>query len=301
MIVQLHRTATAFLGRAGIWLGRSEVENSLILGLATRRADREHRGDVKVPEPPWLFATVHEHQDGPPSAAAMMTPGYPMLLAGDQEFPNACSALVPWLVLNRWKLPGILGHEDLARRFADHWCQETGQLPSLVRRERIHEARQGEILVPAGIRGHLRRAAADAAAGDQEGDREVIARWMHQFHHEAVPEDPLPDVEHLVERHLREGSIFLWDIGRPVSMVVHARSTRSTASISGVFTPPQERGNGYASACVATLCERLLRKGFASCVLYADLANPTSNQIYRRIGFSPVCAVRHISFASEQT
>ncbi|MBN1858404.1 GNAT family N-acetyltransferase, partial [Candidatus Bipolaricaulota bacterium] len=132
--------------------------------------------------------------------------------------------------------------------------------------------------------------------GKKEADRAVIIRWMRQFHDEAVPEDPLPDFERLATRHLREGSIFFWDNGKPVSMVVHVRSAQSTASISRVFTPPQARGNGYASACVTALCEHLLSQEFTRCVLYTDLANPTSNRIYRQIGFSPVCDVRHFAF-----
>jgi len=39
---------------------------------------------------------------------------------------------------------------------------------------------------------------------------------------------------------------------------------------------------------VAALSELLLGRGFEFCVLYTDLANPTSNAIYARIGYRPV-------------
>ncbi len=59
--------------------------------------------------------------------------------------------------------------------------------------------------------------------------------------------------------------------------------------ISGVYTPPEWRGHGYASACVAHLSQRMLDDGRSFCFLFADLDNPTSNDIYQQIGYRPVC------------
>jgi len=49
------------------------------------------------------------------------------------------------------------------------------------------------------------------------------------------------------------------------------------------------RGRGYATSCVAALTTRLLDSGKTFCCLYTDLSNPTSNSIYQRIGYRPVC------------
>ena len=68
-------------------------------------------------------------------------------------------------------------------------------------------------------------------------------------------------------------------VGRePVSRVVR---------LSGVYTPPEMRKHGYAAACVHALSMQLNRAGYR-CVLYADLGNPTSNSIYRRLGYRVV-------------
>jgi uncharacterized protein len=56
-----------------------------------------------------------------------------------------------------------------------------------------------------------------------------------------------------------------------------------------VYTPPRHRGKGYATSLVAELTGRLLAAGHRRCMLVTDLANPTSNGIYRRIGYLPVC------------
>jgi predicted GNAT family acetyltransferase len=59
-------------------------------------------------------------------------------------------------------------------------------------------------------------------------------------------------------------------------------------AISLVYTPPDLRQRGYATACVASLSQMLLDEGWQFCTLFTDLANPTSNSIYRKIGYKPV-------------
>jgi predicted GNAT family acetyltransferase len=57
--------------------------------------------------------------------------------------------------------------------------------------------------------------------------------------------------------------------------------------ISGVWTPRELRGHGYASAVVAALSIDRQDAGEA-CMLYTDLANPTFNAIYRALGYRRV-------------
>jgi len=65
-----------------------------------------------------------------------------------------------------------------------------------------------------------------------------------------------------------------------------------------VYTPPELRGRGYASALVAELSQRMLDSGMSFCVLYTDLGNSTSNAIYQRIGYNAICDVRDIDIVS---
>ena len=58
--------------------------------------------------------------------------------------------------------------------------------------------------------------------------------------------------------------------------------------VNAVYTPVELRGQGYASATVAALSQLLLDRGYRFCCLYTDLSNPTSNAIYKRIGYDPV-------------
>jgi predicted GNAT family acetyltransferase len=63
-----------------------------------------------------------------------------------------------------------------------------------------------------------------------------------------------------------------------------------------VYTPPELRGRGYASALVAALSEQMVERGRRFCFLYTDLANPTANAIYVRIGYEQVAESAEIVF-----
>ena len=66
--------------------------------------------------------------------------------------------------------------------------------------------------------------------------------------------------------------------------------------VQHVYTPATLRGAGYATACVEHMSRGLTNSGLR-CVLYTDLANPTSNGIYRRIGYEAVAEILGYQFA----
>jgi uncharacterized protein len=72
-------------------------------------------------------------------------------------------------------------------------------------------------------------------------------------------------------------------------MASFSGATPNGIRISPVYTPPEHRRKGYAISCVATLSQMLLDKGNKYCFLFTDLANPTSNSIYQKIGYQPIC------------
>jgi predicted GNAT family acetyltransferase len=72
-------------------------------------------------------------------------------------------------------------------------------------------------------------------------------------------------------------------------MAGYAGPTPNGIRIGAVYTPPAQRKNGYASALTARLSQHLLDEGYGFCFLFADLLNPTSNHIYQKIGYKPVC------------
>lgn len=79
-------------------------------------------------------------------------------------------------------------------------------------------------------------------------------------------------------------------------MAVSREPAQGVVRLSGVYTPPGKRRPGYAAGCVYALSKDLRGRGYR-CILYTDLGNPTSNSIYRRIGYKAVAEALRYRFA----
>lgn len=87
---------------------------------------------------------------------------------------------------------------------------------------------------------------------------------------------------------LRGSRVWLWTVaGRPVAQAAVRAPVAGVARVGPVYTPPEQRGHGYGSAVTAAATADALAGGVVP-VLYTDLANPTSNKIYQRIGYTAV-------------
>lgn len=126
-----------------------------------------------------------------------------------------------------------------------------------------------------------------------ESDVALLKEWSLAFERDCrLPEANLPNREEEAElgarRAVATGNRFLWIAdGKPVAMAGKIRQNSLASTVAAVYTPPNLRGRGYASALVATLSEQLLAQGAPCCLLFADAENPTSNGIYQKIGYEP--------------
>jgi len=126
-------------------------------------------------------------------------------------------------------------------------------------------------------------AARIASAADAAG---VVAPWFSAFTAEIGEPREANDV---VADRVDSGQVMLWEVGgEPVSMAAHTDVLAGVARVGAVFTPPDRRGRGYAGAVTAAVSKLALARGAGSVILFTDLANPTSNALYRRIGYEPV-------------
>jgi predicted GNAT family acetyltransferase len=66
--------------------------------------------------------------------------------------------------------------------------------------------------------------------------------------------------------------------------------------VGPVYTPPQLRRRGYAGSAVAAVSRRALAAGAARCMLFTDLANPTSNKIYAEVGYRRIADWEEYAF-----
>jgi uncharacterized protein len=251
-----------------------EVANSLMLGLAMRLA-----AENTEPRTQAFLASAHDAEGL--QAAALMTPPWPVIVCAPCEEPEAAlAAIAEALAAGKHPVSGCCGLKAHAAVFACIWQKATGRHARRKELQRIHELRT--VIPPAVVSGRSRLAGPD--------DLPFLHDWTHQFAVEAmhVAEDP-PGTRSATERMVTAGRLLLWEDGsRPVSMAAAARPLRQSISISRVYTPPGHRRRGYATALVADLSRRQLEAGWKLCALFTDLANPTSNSIYQKIGYVPV-------------
>ena len=121
-------------------------------------------------------------------------------------------------------------------------------------------------------------------------DRSRIADWIQAFSAEAIGDGATRDsAEALTDRHLRDGSMWLWRVDdEPVACAAAVGPTPHGIRVNAVYTPPEHRRHGYASALVGSVTRELLAGGRDFVFLYADARNPTANAIYQRIGYRQI-------------
>lgn len=280
LTVVRHGDAAAFLGRAGAYLGAREAAHNLLLGLAGQLV----ADPARYPGAPYL-ATVE--RGGATVAAALMTPQYNLQLSLADN-PGATDAIADDLRGEGSAPPGVTGPTADARAFAERWRELTGQAYRPGMRQRIYAL---ETVTPVpGVPGALRKATA--------ADRALLLDWTADFAAEALGAEAASGAERMVDLRLGAdgGGFFLWEDGGPVCLVGYGGPTPNGIRIAPVYTPPELRGRGYASAATAAVSQRLLDDGRRFCFLYTDLANPTSNRIYQAIGYRPTIDVAEFRF-----
>jgi GNAT superfamily N-acetyltransferase len=267
-----------FLSATGEFLVAREAEHNLILGVA----DSAGRSPDLYEGPPYLAVARH----GPDVAgAALRTPPYNLILS-EVDDPG----VVPLLVddLDAEPVPGVVGPPPAVRDFAERWVARRGGSWRVRLDQRVYVLRR--VLEPRPTGGGMR--AADHA------DERLLDEWLRAFGHEALPAETVDLVRRSLEEWRRGGRRFwLWEHGgEPVSLVGAGSRTPNGIRIGPVYTPPSQRGRGYASALTAGVSALLLGEGRRFCFLYTDLANPTANRIYQAIGYEPVTDALMVDF-----
>jgi RimJ/RimL family protein N-acetyltransferase len=277
MRVTRYGEVDAFLERARPFLEEREAEHNLILGLSSQLL----RNSRIFGEDPYLAVV---EVDGDVRGVVFRTPPHNLVLS-ELDDERAIGPIVTAVREEFDSLPGVVGPKDRAAQFAAAWEAATGAKGRLELAQRTFCVDRVE--PPQGVPGRMR--------GYEPSDRELACRWMDAFAAEALPESaPHPESsEEFVDRREEDpdGGLVLWEDGEAVSIAGYGGPTPNGIRIGPVYTPPELRGRGYGSAVTAALTQQLLDGGRRFCFLFTDLANPTSNSIYQRIGYRPVSDV----------
>ena len=268
-----HEGAGAFLRRAEQWLLRAEDRNNLILSLAYARARRS------AFEPDAFFGTVED--GGQVIGCALRTPPHKLLVTDMPD--DAALVLVPAVASVYDTIGAVLGSPRVAQTIADAWVGLRGGRSRPGMRQGVYRVDEVQRARPTA--GSPREA--------RPSDADVVADWGRRFARDTGEHGLVrPEVS---ARWIGEGKLFLWEEGgRPVSMTAARGRTPRGVRVGYVYTPPEFRGHGYASALVAHVSQRMLDDGVRFCILFTDLSNPTSNAIYQALGYRPICELRDI-------
>lgn len=284
--MELRRCSTPdeLLALAGEYLVAREAEHNLLFGIlgAIRRDVRTRGGDA------YLAVAL---AGGDVAGVAVRTPPYGPVFSELTDL-SVADLVAEDLALLTDDLAGVLAPRAAAERFAERWSQLTGAHSRRILEERIYRA--GSASPPVGVPGNPR--------GYVPADRDLVLAWVEAFAVEALPAGaPSLDSAEWLERRLADpdGAVLLWeDAGVPVSLAAAGQATPNGLRVGPVYTPPTRRGRGYGSAVTAAVTANALATGRRFCFLFTDLANATSNAIYRRIGYEPVCDVDQWAFVA---
>jgi predicted GNAT family acetyltransferase len=266
----------AFLELVSPFLIEDESRHNLIFGIAaTLRDEPSHYPEYGL----WVV------EDGAEIVgAAIRTPPHNLVLAR----PRNALVLEALTAGIEDELPGVVGAVPEVDEFARAWAAKTGSMPRTQFAEGLFQLEQVEPVsdVPGGMR--------DAGPHD----RPLLIEWWQAFAEEALGEAAVNDsAARAVDYRLtaRDAGAVIWEDGQPVSSAAFGGPTPNGIRIGPVYTPPEHRRRGYASALTAALSSRLLATR-RFCFLFTDLANPTSNKIYEQIGYRRVCDAAAIVF-----
>jgi GNAT superfamily N-acetyltransferase len=267
---QLSEAVEEFLAVAGEFLRAERVRNTVALTVTETLRVAPSVYASGVPLFGWWI-------DGDELAGAFMqTPPFPVFLTGMTE--AVAAELADELARARPELPGINAPEPVALAFAERWRRHTGVASSVHRRSRLF--RLGALTWPDPMPDGRARLAVDT-------DRDLLIRWLDAFAIDIGdgPQDRGPTVD----ARLSYGGFTFWESGdQPVSLASVTRAVDGMVRVGPVYTPPEQRGRGYGGAATATVSRAALDAGIAEVLLYTDLANPTSNALYQRLGYRPV-------------
>jgi GNAT superfamily N-acetyltransferase len=258
-------------------MGWEETNDAEAFWRATVGFLRERRIDLTVPlsivdalrtggswssRPPRL--AWFREDGGGTSAVVVETPPHRPVISSMP--PRAVAELAA-----RWEAPArVLGPVPTVHALADTWNVRTDDQIA----ERLH--RLGTLTPPAS-------ATPTRVAG--RGDAAAVWDAVREFHREAVPQDP-PPRRAMVEAGLEKGRYVVAVVDDvPVALAAITPTVLGVTRIGPVYTPPAHRGHGHGASVTAAAVRLARHHGAEEVLLFTDLANPTSNALYSRLGF----------------
>jgi predicted GNAT family acetyltransferase len=265
MHVTRHRDLDAFIAAVAPMKARGEASASFFTGGAHAMKRTPPRAGERI-----YLATCRGRAV---FGVAMLRDAGPLLI-GESD-AAAAVAFAADLTSDWPDLHGVVGAPAGCEAFAGKWQELTGRGHRLRVRMRQHA-----LTVVSDV---------PTAPGTARTATSADAEWLLDRQIAFIAEVGIHDRPERMREQLppriARGDFRIWDDGRPVAYAGYNDAAPDFARIAPVYTLPECRGQGYATALVAGLARELLARGKPKLFLTTDVANPTSNAIYARIGF----------------
>jgi hypothetical protein len=267
-IMQL-RDPNEAAAQAHAFLAKEPSHHNLALSILTQSC--EHALDGRF----WIA-----RDDGDVTGFAMQSPpGMRVVLAlGDERTVQALADAID-------DVPGVQGEAAGASAFAGRYTLRNHVAVSDTDPGRLYELTRVEPVRPTPGAARLATAA----------DHELVTEWIVAFGGATGDPAITARASNEVAYFISIGGFWIWDDGDPACIVGVKPRAEGVARVGPVYTPPERRGAGYATGCVAHVSRLLVDEGLR-CVLYTQLSNPTSNAIYHAIGYQPIAEVISYGF-----
>lgn len=273
MQVSFSEDPSEALAAAGAFLRARPVDNTVILSLLRSRIARPQPGRY-----------VWVESDDDVCGFFMQSPVE--FLAPITPMPReAVEALVA--ALDGVMVPGINGEAATAAVFAGAWASRRKVPARPADGMRLYSL--DAFVPPAPVPGVLRPY--------REDDFPRVVQWTRAFADETGAPMPPTESDEASARDLIDSRrIWLWEVdGTVVCMVGAIAGAENVSRVGPVYTPPDQRGQGFAAACTGAVTQLLLDEGEHP-VLFTQLENPTSNSVYQRLGYRAVSEFVRYSF-----
>jgi GNAT superfamily N-acetyltransferase len=275
----VHDSAKGFLAAAAPFLKTSEAETSMMIIAASRMMSAPAGDDAGV----YLGSVEH---DGAIVAAALLGGDGGMMLTAA---PAPALTLFAADMSSRRRAPrSMVGPLDACEAFAREWAARTGRRHALRFHLLHYELRRRPSPQPSAARGRMR--------APTPAEHALLVSWQLAFIGEINLADDSVRAQRVFARRLAQGAVRVWDDVGVVALAGYGDGGTDVARIAPVFTPPEHRRRSYASTLVGELSRELFDAGKRAVFLTADASNPTSNSIYRRLGFVPAAEHYHFDF-----
>jgi len=274
----IYAETEAFSEKAEPLLYEQEDKYSLFLGILNQ---------IKLGRYEDYFLALAEN-DEEVMAACLMTPPHPLQLIDFKGEPEIENELAKLLLSTGIEVNGIVGDRETANRFALAWTAETGQKAHLLMDQGLYRA---DAVTPG-----LEKSPGTWRVANKK-DAPLLEEWCLLFEAETgIKVSSAAEAARKIDAFIEGKEVYVWEVnGEVVSCMKRSRPSKHGITVSFVFTPQKHRRKGYARTLVAEVTEELLLE-FDFAMLYTDLKNPTSNKIYREIGYEQIANPVHLQF-----